>query len=107
MDIVKAEYTFLVSSLSGGGSERICINLANAITEQGYRVNVLYLYKTDNQPKSLNNNVCLICLNTGSAVASIFKLTKYIKRNSVNKLVTFKYELAAVLVLSKFAYNKI
>ena len=35
--------TFLISSLSGGGSEALCVNLANSFAELGWKVNLVVL----------------------------------------------------------------
>ena len=101
---MKQEITFFVSSLSGGGSERVCVSIAHAIAEQGYNVTILYLYKKKCDAtiiSNLHSNVQLVHLNSNTALQSIFKVSAYLRAQKIKKIVAFKYELVALLVLLK------
>ena len=100
---LKQKTYLFVSSLSGGGSEKICVNLAVSLAQQDIQVVLIYLYKTPNQPTLNIENLELVCLNSKSITASIIKVVKYFKQNNVSKVISFKYEIAAVLVLLKKA----
>ena len=39
----KKKITLLVSSLRGGGAERVCVNVANILISKGWEVNLVVL----------------------------------------------------------------
>ena len=98
---LKQPVYLFVSSLSGGGAEKVCVNLAVFLAQQDIQVELLYLYKTPHQPTLNIKNLELVCLNSKSITASIIKVVRYFKQNNVSKVISFKYEIAAVLVLLK------
>ena len=40
---IKKDITFFLSSLSGGGTENVCVNLANSLIESGWDVSLVVL----------------------------------------------------------------
>jgi len=92
---------FIVSSLAGGGSERVCVNIAKGLAMQNYKIKLLYLYKTSHDPQLNIPNLELIHLNSPSISKAIFKLIRFIRSNNITQIVSFKYEIAAIIVILK------
>lgn len=91
--------TFFISSLAGGGAERVCVNIANGLAERGWDVSLVVLHLERAVYKNeLNDEVNLISLNAGNARYAPYKLYKFLKANKISKLVVFNYELAVLLL---------
>lgn len=83
---------FMVNSLSNGGAERVCINMANELIKQGYQVDFIVL---GNDPKNqityeINKKIRIYDLNLQQAsrikkllkiITSVRKVNKIIKEN--------------------------
>ncbi len=94
--------TFLISSLSGGGSEALCVNLANSFAELGWKVNLVVLnMKNSVYHERLSNNVNFTILDVRHALYSPYKLIKYLLVNKPKKILVFTYELTSIIVLIK------
>jgi len=94
------EISFLISSLGGGGAERVSVTLANWLVLENYTVRFLVLNLKDEVYKSaLNKNIELINLNVKHARTSFFALKKILKKNQTRKILVFNHELAIILVL--------
>ena len=63
---------FFINSLRGGGSEQVCVTLANELNKRGWNVELLVL-SLDNAVLrgGLDENIALTCLNTKHARTSI------------------------------------
>lgn len=98
--------TFFISSLAGGGAERVCVNIANGLVERGWSVTLVVLHLERAAYKSeLNHNVNLISLDVKNARYSFYKLYKYIKINKISRVVVFNYELTVILVLIRSIFQ--
>lgn len=94
------EITFFISSLAGGGAERVCVNIANGLVGRGWKVTIVVLHLEREVYKSeLSEAVNLICLNVTNARYAPYKLYKFLKDNQISKLVVFNYELTVLLLL--------
>ena len=75
----KKRITLLISSLKGGGAEKVCINVANELVNFGWTVDLLVLnLKNSIYQNQLSKNVRLIELHKISVRKSLFSLIKYI-----------------------------
>lgn len=96
----------MISSLSGGGAENICVSLANSFAKNGWNVDlvILNLYN-EAYLNRLSDNVNLIVLNVDHARYSIIPLLKYIYNNKIKTALVFNYELTVVLVIIRFLFK--
>lgn len=90
----------LISSLAGGGSERVCVSIANGLVEKGWSVNLLVLNLDNEVFKSeLLEKVNVIDLGIKKARYAFLKLFKYLSRERASTLVVFNYELSVLAAL--------
>jgi glycosyltransferase involved in cell wall biosynthesis len=96
----KKRVTLLINSLSGGGAEGVCINLANGLVEKGWDIDLLVLNLNNAAYKNrVSHKVNIIDLGVNHARYAFFPLLSYIKRNTPRKILVFNYELTVILVL--------
>jgi glycosyltransferase involved in cell wall biosynthesis len=94
------EVTFLIASLRGGGSERVCVTLANALAKSGWQVNLVVLtlegavYAADVDPA-----VNLRSLGRMRARSSIHVLLRYLRAEKPVTVLVFNHQLAAMLIV--------
>jgi glycosyltransferase involved in cell wall biosynthesis len=93
------DITFLISSLSGGGAEGVCVNLANALVKCGWKVTlvVLHLNKAVRQVQ-LDTSVELIVLGRAHARMAFFALYRFLLTRKPSKVLVFNHQLAVLLV---------
>lgn len=98
----KKKITFLIPTLSGGGSEGLCVNLANALNRNGWEVNLIALNtKNSVYHDRLDKNVDFINLNVKHALYSPYRLSKYLITNKPRKILIFNYELTVITIIIK------
>lgn len=92
----------LLSSLRGGGSEKVCVTIANKLQKKGYiiRILTLNLYNAVYQA-FLDPSIELINLNKKHARQALFPLGKMIKKLKIKKLLVFNYQLAVLVYIIK------
>lgn len=96
----KNKITFLISTLSGGGAEGVCVNIANSFAQNGWIVDLVVLnLKNEAYLSRLSKEVNLVVLNVNHARYSSFPLFKYIYKNKIKTILVFNYELSVVLVI--------
>lgn len=95
--------TLVISSLTGGGAERVCINIANRFVKNGWYVDLLVL-NLNNQVHldSISGNVNVLVLNVIHTRNSIIPLLKYFYKNKTKTFLVFNHELAVILVMMRF-----
>ncbi len=102
----KKKITFLISTLSGGGAEGVCVGIANTFVERGWLVDLVVLnLKNEAYLSRLSYKVNLIVLNVNRARFSGLSLIRYILKNKIKKVLVFNYELSVVLVIIKYLLN--
>jgi len=102
MIIKKESIIFCVSSLSGGGAEGVCINIANELANRGWNISIVVLNLLNaDYIKNVNTNVEIISLNKKSTKSSFFAIRKIIKQKNVKIAVAFDYMMTVVLSLAK------
>ena len=90
--------TFLISSLSGGGAEGLCVNIANGLASRGWDISLIVL----NTKKSvfhnrINKKVNFKILGISNTRYSFKALYQFIKNEEPLKLVVFNYELTVMM----------
>lgn len=98
--------TFIIGSLSGGGSEGVCVNVANGLASRGWNVNLvcMNLNRKEHLDK-ISEKVNLINLNISRFTFSFVPIMQYLKRNNIEHVVCFHYFFASQLVLQRFLLN--
>ena len=100
MDMKNKEMTLFISSLGGGGAERICTELANALVKQGYPVKLLVLNLINSvYDKQLDKDIELINFDVKHARSGFLRILNYIKNNDVKSILSFNHEIAILLVI--------
>ncbi len=93
----------MISSLSGGGAESVCVNLANSFVNENWEVDLVILnLKEEAYLDRLSHKVNLVVLNVNHARYSILSLIKYIFKKKRKTFLVFNYELAVILVILRF-----
>ena len=75
----------MISSLSGGGAEGVCVSIANSFAENGWQVDLVIL-NLDNEVylDRLSHKINLVVLKVDHARYSILPLLKYIYKKNKN-----------------------
>lgn len=94
------EIVFLISSLSGGGAEGVCVSLANGFVLNGRKVTLAVL-RSDNDVRSqdLHKDVKLIRLNCRHARTSVISLYRFLSLLKPSKILVFNHQLAVLLIV--------
>ena len=89
----------MISTLSGGGAESVCVSIANIFADNDWQVDLVVLnLNNEAYLNRLSKKVNLIVLKVNHARYSILSLLKYIYKNKVKKILVFNYELTVILV---------
>ncbi len=92
--------TLIISSLVGGGAEKVCVNIANGLAKIGWNVDLVLLnLKKSSYLFNVSENVNLVELKVNHARYATFSLLKYIYKNKPNLFLAFNYELTVLIVL--------
>ncbi len=78
----------IVSSLTGGGAEGICVNIANSFANNGWHVDLVVLnLNNEAYLDRISNNVNLFVLNVNHSRNSIFTFIKiFIQKKDKNSI---------------------
>ncbi len=92
MIVKKKKALFMVNTLSNGGAERVCINMANELAKENYTVDFILLGTNENNSTSyqLDKNIEIFNLNinTNNKIKKILKILLSVRK--VNKYVKEK-----------------
>ncbi len=92
--------SLIISSLTGGGAEGICVSIANSFAKNGWYVDLVVLNLNDEAYLDrISNNVNLVVLNVNHTRNSFISLLKYLYKNDVKTVLVFNHELAVTLVI--------
>lgn len=98
--------TFLISTLSGGGAEGVCVGIANSFAMNNWEVDLVILnLKNEAYLSRLSHKVNLIVLNQNHARYSAVSLLRYILKNNIKTFMVFNYELSIVLIILRIIFN--
>lgn len=94
---------FLINSLGGGGAERVCVTLANKLSQRGWLVTVVLLHtKNPVMLEHLSESVKCEVLGVEHARYSFGALARYFSAASGAKVLVFNHQLACILVLLRY-----
>ena len=100
MKFDKKKIVLLSSSLAGGGTEGVCVSIANSIADMGWQVDLVVLNLNDEvYLDRISKNVNLVVLSVSHARFSSIPLLKYIYKNKPKIILVFNYELSVMLVI--------
>tara|TARA_B100001057_G_scaffold367089_1_gene370455 strand:- start:1048 stop:2178 length:1131 start_codon:yes stop_codon:yes gene_type:complete len=92
--------TLIISSLAGGGAEKVCVNVANGLAKIGWNVDLVVLnLKNSTYLFNVSKNVNLVELKVNHTRYAMYSLLKYIYKNKPNLFLVFNYELTVLIVL--------
>lgn len=99
------------SSLSGGGSERAMVNLANYLNRNDYEV-IMILVRVKNKVYAIDDNVKVIQLDNQNQykirtfLSRIIGIRKVIKKYPGSNLISFMTDINFFTIVSSFGLNK-
>jgi len=68
---------FLIPSISGGGAERVIVDLSNMFAKNNYNVSIFCIYKKKIEEYKLDNNITVSYLNSKHISLSAFNRFSY------------------------------
>lgn len=92
--------SIIVPNLTGGGAEKVAINLANYYSTLGHQVDLVLFRKYGIYLNLLSDKVSIIDLNVSKARYAIFTLRNYFKRNKSNIILSVKRDVNIVVGLT-------
>ena len=99
--------TFFISSISGGGAEGVCINIANTLSHRGWDVTIVVLNLINIDYKDrIDKKVKLISLDVSHARYSFFKIRRLIQNKNIKKVVAFDYVMVVILSIINKSFLK-
>jgi len=98
--------TFIIGSLSGGGSEGVCVNLANGLATRGWQVDLVCMnLNRKKHIEKISKKVNLVNLGIGRFIFSFIPIMCYLKKNSIRHVFCFHYFFALQLIIQNFLLN--
>jgi glycosyltransferase involved in cell wall biosynthesis len=106
----KKQVTIVINTLSGGGAQRVCVNVANGLINVGWQVDLVVLnYNNEAFLRHVSKKINLIQLNVNHTRYASYSLLKYVYQKKPNVFLVFNYELTVLLILLrsllKFKYK--
>ncbi|MFW5803701.1 MAG: glycosyltransferase [bacterium] len=106
MDNKNNNITLFINSLRGGGAERICVTLANGLVARGWEVTIVVLNLHNAiLAEELDKGIVFKNLNIKHARGAFFKILHFLKKNRVEKIVTFNHQISVILVLLRWVFK--
>ena len=100
MNINKNKVTLIIDSLRGGGSQRVCVSIANGLLKSGWDVDLVVLNLNNaDYFHFLSQKINLIQLNKNHTRYSALSLLKYIFQKKPKLFLVFNYEFTVLLIL--------
>ena len=88
---------FIINSLGRGGAERVCVSLANEMTNRNYKVRIIVLRNiSKNYESDVNDNIQIYHLNAKKDLFGILKLKKILKSGNFKKIVAFDERITSI-----------
>ena len=92
--------SLIINSLTGGGAEGICVNIANNLASNGWQVDLVVLnLNNEVYLDRISANVNLVVLNVNHTRNSFIPLIKYFYKNQIKTILVFNHELAVILIM--------
>jgi glycosyltransferase involved in cell wall biosynthesis len=92
---------FVLPKLSGGGAERVLINLANYFSSKKMLIDLVVIDKTGVYANNIIGRVNLINLNKNRALSALFPLIKYLKQNKPDAVLTTMPHISLVVIVAR------
>lgn len=93
--------SIILPNLSGGGAERISINLANSLVEIGISVDMVLLSATGELLSDLNSKVRVIDLKSPRVRTAYWPLVAYLRRSKPTALLACMWPLTVLAVAAR------
>ena len=92
--------SFIIGGLRGGGAEKVCVTLANGLSERGYEIDLVVLSLNGSiRDKELSPKVNLVNLDLGHARYSALALWRYLRSSKPETVLSFNRQISVVLGL--------
>jgi glycosyltransferase involved in cell wall biosynthesis len=91
----------LIITLGSGGTEQVCVNLANLLSDRGWEVELLIVKKISNEISSnLNQMITPVYFTEKKlSIRDVINLFRYIKLRKIKRILVFSYSLSIYLLL--------
>ena len=99
------KYSFLINSIEGGGTEKVCKLLAVALACKGHSID-LFIFDNDKKKEALHENINLIFLGKKNSLKSFRVFIKILPSIQTSSILVFNHELALSLLFAKFFTRK-
>ena len=98
--------SFFVSSLNVGGVERAFVNLANSLVKDGHKVDFVVCQYVGELKSELSSQVNVIVFKDARLRNSVFQLSRYIKKHSIDCLITGPTYPNIVALIARFVSRR-
>lgn len=95
---------FIIKSLGGGGAERVCVTLANRLSEMGQSVEILSISKGEFNESALDSRVIFHCAHARKTLFALPYIYKTMRTERYDVVLCFGYELAVAFALLRSAF---
>lgn len=82
------DIAFVLPSLSGGGAERVFLDLANGLAERGHRVDLVLLATEGAYLDMVSDKVRLVLLDAPGRLKAVFLLARYLRSERPQRLLS-------------------
>ena len=90
-----------VPSLSGGGAERVMLDLASGLSDRGIRVDLVLVKAEGHYLDLVPDGVRLIDLNSHRTAASLLKLVRYVQQERPTALLSTLTQASVIALVAK------
>ena len=97
---------FLIPSISGGGAERVIVDLSNMFAKNNYNVSIFCIYKKKIEEYKLDNNITVSYLNSKHIYHSAFKLLSILLKSKKSIVISSITPLNCIVSLFKIFIKK-
>lgn len=80
-------------NLNGGGAERVCVNIANKLSEEGNDVTLVISQQSGVYFNQVSEEIPILCLNCKKTSFSIFKLLAVVKKLSPQVVISSTHRM--------------
>lgn len=88
----------LVSSLSGGGAERVMVTLANSFAQKGYQVDIVLVKKTGEYVNEIASDVNVVDLAASRTLFAFWPLVRYLRHRQPEALLATQAHVNSLAV---------
>lgn len=98
--------TFFVTSFRCGGTERICVTLANTLIDCGWDIDIIVLNLNNSVLQTeLNNKINLTVFNVNHTRKVFLKLIKYLIIHKPKKILAFNHQFSVILIIIRAIFS--